>query len=81
MHLINTADTNDCSIEYTVCVEAKVAKNPFKLHTRSTVLLEFIHSDLTNFKNMKMVLFMRLVLLIYLNKMALLNKKIRYLKK
>lgn len=38
--------------KYSVCVEAKYAKKPFKSVTsRQTTLLELAHSDLADFKN------------------------------
>jgi len=51
MRLIPNVNTKNCS-ECPVCVEAKFAKTPFKLiTTRKTELLELVHSDLADFKN------------------------------
>jgi len=51
MRLISNINTKNCS-RCDVCVEAKFAKKPFKsITTRKTELLELVHSDLDDFKN------------------------------
>ncbi|KAL0388011.1 UNVERIFIED_CONTAM: hypothetical protein Sradi_2682900, partial [Sesamum radiatum] len=51
VNLIKTSDAKECS-KCEVCVEAKYAMKPFKSVTsRSTEVLELIHSDLADFKN------------------------------
>ena len=51
MRLIPIIITENCS-KCDVCVEAKFAKKPFNSITiKKTKLLEFVHSDLVDFKN------------------------------
>lgn len=51
LKLINAYETHETS-KCLVCVEAKFIKQPFKpILSRSTKLLELIHSNLANFKN------------------------------
>ena len=51
MRLIPIIITENCS-KCDVCVEAKFVKKPFNsITTEKTKLLEFVHSDLADFKN------------------------------
>ena len=51
MRLIPNINTQNCS-KCDICVEAKFAKKPFKSTTiRKIELLELMHSDLADFKN------------------------------
>lgn len=51
MKLISVVLVDDFT-KCSVCIEAKYAKKPFKLVTsRKTTLLELVHSDLADFKN------------------------------